>query len=319
MHGTIRLFLLTALTTAPVSRAFVSPFGGGAGTNGDPSQRGSPTLALQVITPSADNEYHGENYYYKPMVSRMASGMVAVADHIAGKVVTTKTTTARTPTPTRKHRRVPGRASAVKSSSTTTTTTASKNVYVDFARTYPFLNNLLIATLKTGAADLLAQTVISGSPITKLDVPRSVLFMLFGAIYSGGFQWLYQVRIFQKLFDVNKFTNRSWSQKLRDRAGLQSLGAQTAHDLGVLTVAYLPAFYIFKAGVFSGSMDPIVWVRTGLTNYGTNVGEDWFDLLRVWLPADLICFSVPMYLRLPVRHVVSFAWTAYLSFARGGH
>ena len=177
----------------------------------------------------------------------------------------------------------------------------------------------MIATLKTGAADLLAQTVIAGRSLKQLDMARSALFMLFGAVYSGGFQWLYQVRVFKKLFDVDKFTNKPWAKKLHDKAGLQSLGAQTALDLGVLTVAYLPAFYIFKASVFSGSLDPNVWMQTGLSHYGANLGKDWFDLVRVWLPADLICFSVPMYLRLPVRHAVSFAWTAYLSFARGGH
>jgi hypothetical protein len=84
-------------------------------------------------------------------------------------------------------------------------------------------------------------------------------------------------------------------------------------------IADLPTFYVFKAGVFSGSMDPSVWLSTGVGNWQSNFAKDEFDLLRVWLPADLVCFSVPLYLRLPVRHVVSFVWTAYLSFARGGH
>ena len=69
--------------------------------------------------------------------------------------------------------------------------------------------------------------------------------------------------------------------------------------------------------------------------------QDVFDVFRVWGPADLVCFSVPLWLRLPVRHarvpavaltlrgeqtqtqtapeVVSFVWTAYLSFARGAN
>lgn len=44
-----------------------------------------------------------------------------------------------------------------------------------------------------------------------------------------------------------------------------------------------------------------------------------YDVCRVWGPADLLCFSVPLWLRLPVRHVISFAWTAYLSFVRGAN
>ena len=30
--------------------------------------------------------------------------------------------------------------------------------------------------------------------------------------------------------------------------------------------------------------------------------QDVFDVFRVWGPADLVCFSVPLWLRLPVRH-----------------
>lgn len=191
--------------------------------------------------------------------------------------------------------------------------------YGQFAQTYPFANNLAIATTKTAAADLLAQVVIAGTPLDAVDFQRSLLFCLFGAIYLGGFQYLYQVQIFKRLFDVDRFTSQPWADKLTDGPGLRALGAQTVLDLTVLTLIYLPTFYVFKASVFSGSLDPAVWASTGFGNYETNFAKDEFDLIRVWLPADLVCFSVPLYLRLPVRHVVSFVWTAYLSFARGGH
>lgn len=191
--------------------------------------------------------------------------------------------------------------------------------YGTFAKQNPFANNLLIATTKTAAADLLAQTVISQTPLAELDLQRSLLFCLFGAVYLGGFQYLYQVQIFKKLFDIDKFTSQPWADKLKDGPGLQSLAAQTALDLTILTLIYLPTFYVFKASVFSGSPDPAVWIGSGLESYITNFAKDEFDLIRVWLPADLICFSVPLHLRLPVRHVVSFVWTAYISFSRGGH
>jgi hypothetical protein len=166
----------------------------------------------------------------------------------------------------------------------------------------------------------LAQTVIAGTPLGELDLQRSLLFCLFGAIYLGGFQYLYQVQVFKRLFDVDRFTSQPWSDKLQDGPGLQALAAQTALDLSVLTWIYLPTFYIFKASVFSGgTMDPSLWVSSGLDTYHANFGKDEVELLAVWLPADLVCFSVPLYLRLPVRHVVCFVWTAYLSFARGGH
>jgi len=194
--------------------------------------------------------------------------------------------------------------------------TPDESSYIAFAQQYPFVNNVLIATVKAGAADLLAQTVIGGS--TEIDVQRSLLFFLFGGLYSGVFQYIYQVQIFKRLFDVERFTEQTWSDKFKDREGLQALVAQTALDLTVLTLIYLPTFYVFKASVFSDKLDPSLWWHTGLENYRFNFGSDEPDVLRVWFPADLVCFSVPLYLRLPVRHVVSFAWTAYLSFARGG-
>lgn len=194
-----------------------------------------------------------------------------------------------------------------------------KNPYLSFAQNNPFATNIVIATTKTAAADLLAQTVIGHTPLTEIDAERSLLFCLFGALYLGAFQYLYQVNIFKKMFDVDKFTSQSLEEKLRDGPGLQALAAQTALDLTVLTLVYLPTFYIFKASVFSGSLDPSVWVSSGMGSFQTNFAKDELDLVRVWLPADLVCFSVPLYLRLPVRHVVSFVWTAYLSFARGGH
>lgn len=191
--------------------------------------------------------------------------------------------------------------------------------YIKFAKDYPFANNVGIATVKTAAADLLAQTAIAGIPVTEIDLQRSLLFCLFGALYLGAFQCAYQVNIFKKLFDVDSFTNKAWSEKLQDMPGLKALGAQTGLDLSVLTLIYLPTFYIFKASIFSASVDPSAWFETGIDNYQMNFSKDEADLLKVWLPADLVCFSVPLYLRLPVRHVVSFIWTAYLSFARGGH
>jgi hypothetical protein len=103
----------------------------------------------------------------------------------------------------------------------------------------------------------------------------------------------------------------------KDTEGMKSLLAQTALDLTVLT--FTCQHFMSKAGVFSGSADPTVWLSTGLDNYNTNFAKDDFDLVRVWAPADLVCFSVPLYLRVPLRYIVSFVWTAYLSFARGGH
>lgn len=152
--------------------------------------------------------------------------------------------------------------------------------YSQFAKTYPFANNILIASLKTAAADLLAQAVIAHTPLDSLDWERNLLFGVFGALYLGVFQYAYQVNVFKRLFDVDKFTSQSWEEKSKDVEGLKALAAQTLLDLTVLTVVYLPTFYIFKASVFSDSMDPSVWASTGIENYQTNFSKDEVDLIR---------------------------------------
>ncbi|CAE6937313.1 unnamed protein product [Symbiodinium sp. CCMP2592] len=192
--------------------------------------------------------------------------------------------------------------------------------YVAFAKSFPFTNNLLIATMKTSAADLVAQCVIEQKPLNEVDWKRNMVFCLFGAVYLGAFQYWYQVNVFKRMFPgVEKFTEQPWAAKLRDGPGLLALAGQTALDLGMLTFVYLPTFYVFKAGVFSTAWDASEWVKGGIGSYTRNWNKDVFDVFRVWGPADLVCFSVPLWLRLPVRHVVSFVWTAYLSFARGAN
>lgn len=65
--------------------------------------------------------------------------------------------------------------------------------YLVFAKAYPFTNNVLIATIKTSAADLVAQCVIERKPLTQVDWQRNLVFCLFGAVYLGAFQYWYQV------------------------------------------------------------------------------------------------------------------------------
>lgn len=190
--------------------------------------------------------------------------------------------------------------------------------YVHFAKTFPFTNNVIIATMKTSAADLVAQCVIERKPLTEVDWKRNLVFCMFGASYLGAFQYWYQVNVFKRLFPgVEAFTSQPWLAKLKDVPGLAALGAQIVLDLSMLSFVYLPTFYVFKGFVFGKTWDPQDWVQDGVGNYTKNFTKDAYDVVRVWGPADLVCFSVPLWLRLPVRHVVSFFYTAYLSAMRG--
>lgn len=57
--------------------------------------------------------------------------------------------------------------------------------YAEFAKNYPNVNNIGIATIKTASADLLAQVAIAHTPVADIDWERAFLFCAFGAIYLG--------------------------------------------------------------------------------------------------------------------------------------
>lgn len=162
----------------------------------------------------------------------------------------------------------------------------------------------------------MAQVAVSHTPVSEIDQARTLLFFAFGFSYMGAFQCWYQVNIFKKFFDVDRFTSQSWEDKLKDKEGLISHAAQTLLDMTVSTIVYLPTFYLFQAAVFSGSTDPSVWLSQTFDSLNNNFSKDEFDLIRIWGPADLDCFSVPLYLRLPSRHAVSFLYITYFSFLR---
>ena len=68
---------------------------------------------------------------------------------------------------------------------TSDSTAVSSLSYAEFAKNYPNVNNIGIATIKTASADLLAQVAIAHTPITDIDWERAFLFCAFGAIYLG--------------------------------------------------------------------------------------------------------------------------------------
>jgi hypothetical protein len=68
---------------------------------------------------------------------------------------------------------------------------AKEVVNEGFAKKNPFTFQLIIATGKTMAADLMAQTVAEGKKFDEIDWKRNGIFIVFGFAYLGGFQyWL---------------------------------------------------------------------------------------------------------------------------------
>lgn len=191
------------------------------------------------------------------------------------------------------------------------------DAYGNFSRENPFWNSNLIATVRAGLSDILAQDV---EPMDSFDYPRFLFFCAFGFLYSGVFQYVYQVQFFNQIFgrdELSRFTDQPWADKLSDKKGLQTLANQIALDMLIASAVYLPSFYVFKAFVFSGESTPVASLHSGLNAWWQNFAVDEPDLLKVWMPADLVIFSVPMFLRLPMRHFLSLFWTAYLSLMHG--
>ena len=70
--------------------------------------------------------------------------------------------------------------------------------------------------------------------------------------------------------------------------------------------------------IFGHSWSATDWVQDGLTKWRENFFADWENAIRIWGPSDCIQFAIPIWMRMPFRHVVSFFWTAYVSFLRAG-
>ena len=173
----------------------------------------------------------------------------------------------------------------------------AKGGYGQWAKDNAMANGVVIGAFKTAAADLIAQASDSES---ELDLKRNFLFFVLGGAYLGAFQ---------------RFTSQSLEKKLKDTEGLVQLAMQIVLNLTILSCVYLPTFYLFKQ-VFFGDSDLLSSFGETWTTYTSNFETDLPALFKCWGPADLVCFSVPLYLRIPIRHVVSFCWTIYFSMVQ---
>ena len=117
---------------------------------------------------------------------------------------------------------------------------------------------------------------------------------------------------------MDRFAKLPFVEKLKDTAGMLDALKMVVFDVVVhLPIIYFPTYYTVKEFVYSKSYNPLDWIQTGCTAYYANLSEDLTAMIQLWGPADCIQFVLPMHIRLPFRHLVSFFWTAYVSFTRG--
>jgi len=194
---------------------------------------------------------------------------------------------------------------------------------VTFPRRQPFATNVIVATVKTSVADLIVQKAEGKE---KIDWQRNGAFTAFGFAYLGIIQWFIYVTVFTRLCpNAIRFSNLPWAEKLKDRAGQIDLVKQTALDNFVhYTFCYFPVFYVIKECIntvaadkapSATSEDPLV--ARALKKYWKNAVQDNLYMWSLWVPFDLIIYAVPIWMRLPLNHGISLAWTMILSALRG--
>ena len=84
-----------------------------------------------------------------------------------------------------------------------------------------------------------------------------------------------------------------------------------------LPIMYFPTYYTVKEFVSGKTWNPADWIKDGCTKYAKNAKEDLAAMVKLWGPSDCVQFVLPLHVGMPFRHMVSFFWTAYVSFTRG--
>lgn len=221
-----------------------------------------------------------------------------------------------TTTTTTTTRRFASKASTEKAAADVVTKEASTS----FAKENPFVFQLGVATAKTSAADLVAQVVAEKKSFDEIDWKRNFIFVVFGFAYLGAFQYWLMVNKFRQWFPtMDRFAKLSFADKLKDKAGILDAMKMVVFDVTIhLPVIYFPTYYTVKEFVYGKSWNPAEWAMTGVSNYANNAKEDLTAMIKLWGPSDCVQFVLPVHIRLPFRHIVSFFWTAYVSFTRGG-
>ena len=131
--------------------------------------------------------------------------------------------------------------------------------YVGWAARSPFTSQVIVATGKTVAADVLVQTTVEGRSLRDLDGRRVGIFAGFGFLYLGVIQYGLYVKFMQRLFNkaaLENFCNAPFRQKIRDVPGLKILAGTIALDFfAIQPFIYWPSYYMVKElGYGSGAV-----------------------------------------------------------------
>lgn len=173
--------------------------------------------------------------------------------------------------------------------------------YNEVAQRYPFGTGVVTTVVKTSAADLFAQKVLEKRE--DVDWKRHGVFITFGLVYLGGFQYY----LYNHLF-VRWCAGMTAVLGHKGSAPIKTFIDQAIHH----PFCYFPVFYGMKGYVEGRSPSGIY------EKYRAELWENCKALWTIWVPAQLVNFSVvPRHLRIPFVAGVSFAWTVIISVMRG--
>ena len=185
-------------------------------------------------------------------------------------------------------------------------------------RAHPFAFQLAVAVVKTTAADVAVQCLFEGTSIEDVNWSRVGVFLAFGCVYSGCFQYWMFIRVFSRMFpNIPKFTQKTFREKLVDFDGLRDVAAQIAiRNFVAVPLVFWPSFYVLREAMNSeGTLCETV--TSALQNCRDNFVQDNTTLWKFWLVCDPMIFMLPLWLRLPVLHAGSFVWLGIVSIMRG--
>lgn len=175
--------------------------------------------------------------------------------------------------------------------------------YTRVAKAKPLVTAFVTSGLKTSAADMFAQKIIEGRD--EMDWKRHGIFVTFGFLYLGGFQYyLYNVKFTQICAPLTAaFGHKAVSP-------LKTFLDQGIHHPFI----YFPTFFLMKT-VLEGKPDP---VTTAWNKYQAEIWDSCKACWAVWVPAQLINFAfVPRHFRVPFVALTSFGWTIIFSTMQG--
>ena len=166
--------------------------------------------------------------------------------------------------------------SATKPAAKAVTEPSAASKILSFPKDHPFAFQMIVATAKTAAADLMIQMVAEGKKLSEVDWRRNGIFVVFGFAYLGGFQWYLMVSKYRQWFPtMDRFAKMSLAEKMKDTAGILDAGKMVLFDILVhLPLMYFPTYYTVKEFVGGESWNPTDWVRDGVSKYIKNAPSD---------------------------------------------